>query len=800
MTAPLTKPAATVEKETPKPPPPRIAWAEPAAQQPAPPLRAPVSGTFVDTAPPLPPGRAEAHQAMKARKGPPLPPGRAEAHLAMQARNGPQAPPLPPGRAEAHLAMQARNGPQAPPLPPGRAEAHLAMQARNGPKDLTPDRVPVDQNGIRTVKTGLTVADRTKTATDFAAAGGTSGPAPDTGPRATKDMALPGVEGIKDSANPHESDVGQDPTKAAIAYADLAGSLLQTAQRDDIQIEADRRFASAGLAKVTADADVIKGSSQAKKDLKARKEALTRYGLQEASDPGKAIDYILEIARGDLTRAEGSVAHSDEAVPLIDGTYEQARTVKKEVQTLTGGHGWNYTVEKAQRATGDSQLKHAQRVKDYPDAVEKVRSVAGNVREAKMSGSLLSVRVKQFAVQREEALKLGRGGISATEKAAKIVGGMVIGAATGGLIRPGVKSTDGGHSGELDYRQGNIFARIKAESIALKALQGSAAYGRATGFHYRLAAVMRFLRELRDFLGGLTIWLGVIAIVAPPVAPVAVVVGLMVVALAALRSLIGTVLLSWSLIQRATMSNWRAKNTVNAQAVQQGGELLGDLGQMVAPTVAASAGAPVGGNGMSSIHQMQHGLGDPGAGSLGGAWANKVTGVAVGAVAPGLASMGLNKAQTDADMRGVATRNTGRPGAPSGAPKAAGGPGPVEPGWLVESRKSHTDASAEITKALVLRHAGKLAEFHSKTQALIGTASPGVKAAETAKNKTSKIDQVNSPENAGGLADSAEAAGSLADVATLMAASLKRLSNGAELAKDVEADPPGEATDPAGAE
>ena len=624
------------------------------------------------------------------------------------------------------------------------------------------------------------------------------GPGPTT-VVATSKIPIPGVTAELE----HD-----DPFAAAAVYETFTGAMLQSAQRHDVALQADRRFALADLAVVEQDEiayrKLLEGGP--KKAAKV-KEMEKKYKISASEGSGVvAMGEYREAIEEQVDLADRTVAISDTSIPLIDGTYEETRRVKVVAKTLTGGRSREHARERfAQKSDKVGLVKHSGRLRDADEAAREVQGVGRHVREAKMSADQLTVKVKQFQQFRQHVNDYGRSGNTKgtkVKRALKGVGGKVAGAVTGGVFRPEIKSTDGGHSGELDLAHGFVWNRVRNEMAALEGVSKSAAYGTATGFHVSLQQFMLILREIRDFLAGVAIWLAVAAIFAPPVIPFATVVGLIVVGLSALRAVLGTILLSWSLVQRAVTGNWRKKNQLNAQAVSQGGELLSDVAQTVAPTAAASAGnaGVLAGGYTTTLQQVQtHGfshltgqVGAPGGGvgmDLARTAATKTVGIGSGAAAPGIAAVGINMAQGgDLETRtsGVHQRHhapspDGRTSVTSGSPQRVS-----KPGWLAESEASETESLDAVTKALITRHAAKLGEFHEKTQRLVGEARTASTKAAIADGSTSTLPQMAEEENRGRLTEGQESTSGLAEMAAAAAPVAKRLSDPAELRKDLE--------------
>ncbi|SDO90627.1 hypothetical protein SAMN04515671_2318 [Nakamurella panacisegetis] len=733
------------------------------------------------------------------------------------------APAPPTGRADSPHGSPVA-APPAPMAPTNGVSApfNVKISRGNGPAFAarTGDRPGTAGRGAE--GKGLSSADRAS-AKDTAAAEGPAREGKPDGAAAADPSAAPAAPAAS-SAMPIEGasveTEAADPFAAATAYENVAGQLLQTAQRDDVQLQSDHRFALAAATRVEQDRNALGQATTAKKK---KDELWKRYGISDAAQVEPVMSGHATEAEISLRFAEKTVAKGDQAVPLIDGTYEEAKTVKAAVKVMTGGRSMQHTKDRVasyDKARVDPR-KHRERFAQFGEASAQVKAVGAHVREAKLSGSELTLRVGQFQQFRERALKAGTGGAGLGRKVVNAIAGKVAGAATGGIYRPETKSTDGGHSVELDHSHGFIWNRLKAECEALSALKASKAYGTATGFHAGLQTFMLILRELRDFFGAVAIWLGVASVFAPPVVPFAVLAGLIVVGLSALRSVLGAIMLSWSTVQRAFMSNWRAKNTVNAQIVQQGSELIGDAAQVVAPSVAASAGnaGVLSGSFQSTSQQLgTHGfsnLASTGAAAsnvglgIGQAAVNKTVGLGTGAIAPGLAGLGVGQLAPDQNRRGNAARNavTGlqaRPEAPRPEVARAAGlvpgtkaapPAPAQaPGWVKESQDSFDKSTKEVTNALVARHAAKMSEFHAKTQQLMKDTGAGKAAAQTAEAKTAKIPQMRSEENAGKLGDAKDALGAFTEAAAGSAEVAKRLSDPAALKGDLEAEASGGTT------
>lgn len=688
-----------------------------------------------------------------------------------------------------------------------------AFAARTGDRPGT--------TGRGTKGRGLSSADRAS-AKDKAAAESPAREGKPAGGAAVDPSAGPSAAPAASSAMPIEGASVEaeaaDPFAAATAYENVAGQLLQTAQRDDVQLQSDHRFALAAATRVDQDTAALGTATTATK--KKKDELWKRYGISEAAQVEPVMRGHAKEAESSLQFAEKTVAKGDQAIPLIDGTYEEAKTVKATVKVMTGGRSMQHTKDRVasyDKARVDPR-KHRERFARFGEASAQVKGVGAHVREAKLSGSELTLRVGQFQQFRERALKAGTGGAGLGRKVVNAIAGKIAGAATGGIYRPETKSTDGGHSVVLDHSHGLIWNRLKAECEALSALKASKAYGTATGFHAGLQTFMLILRELRDFFGAVAIWLGLASVFAPPVVPFAVLAGLIVVGLSALRSALGAIMLSWSTVQRAFMSNWRAKNTVNAQIVQQGSELIGDAAQVVAPSVAATAGnaGVLSGSFQSTTQQLgSHGfsnLANTGAATsyiglrIGQAAVNKTVGLGTGAIAPGLAGLGVGQLAPDQNRRGNAARNavTGlqaRPDAPRPELTRAAGlapgtkaapPAPAQaPGWVKESQDSFEKSTKEVTNALVARHSAKMSEFHAKTQQLMKDTGAGKAAAQTAEAKTARIPQMRSEENAGKLGDAKDALGAFTEAAAGSAEVAKRLSDPVALKGDLEAEASG---------
>ena len=647
---------------------------------------------------------------------------------------------------------------------------------------------------------GLTPEDRSGAQTQAEQSGEDQpGPAP-TAVVTTSKIPIPGVTAELEL---------DDPFAAATAYETFTGAMLQSAQRHDVTLQADRRFAIADLAVVEQDEiayrKLLEGGP--KKAAKV-KEMEKKYKISGSEGSGVvAMSEYREAIEEQVDLADRTVAISDTSIPLIDGTYEETRRVKVVAKSLTGGRSREHARERfAKKSDKAGLVKHAGRLRDAEQATSEVQGVGRHVREAKLSADQLTVKVKQFEQFRQHVNDYGRSGNTKGTKikrGLKGVAGKVAGAVTGGVFRPEISATDGGHSGDFDLKHGFVWNRVRGEMAALEQVSKSAAYGTATGFHVSLQQFMLILREIRDFLAGVAIWLAVASIFAPPVIPFATVVGLIVVGLSALRAVLGTILLSWSLVQRAVTGNWRKKNQLNAQAVSQGGELLSDVAQTVAPTAAASAGnaGALAGGYTTTLQQVQtHGfahltgqVGAPGGGvgmDLARTAATKTVGIGSGAAAPGIAAVGINLVQggdLDTRTRGV---HQGRHHAPSPDGRTSvtsGTPGRVsKPAWLAEAEASETESLYAVTKALITRHAAKLGEFHEKTQRLVGDARTASAKAAVADGSTSTLPQMAEEENRGRLTEGQESTGGLAEMAAAASPVAKRLSDPAELRKDLE--------------
>ena len=710
-------------------------------------------------------------------------------------------PDVAPARAEETPAAASKppgaKAPQPAPkaaIAPGISAPFNASRGGAAPAALsTATAAPGAARGRGGVPTGLAPSDRGRGEAAAAAAGPADAPGPgedapatmaEKAPVATSRIPIAGMtEGLEDD----------DPFKAATVYENVAGQLLQTAQRHDVEIQGGRRFTMAHLAKIEEDILGFATTPMAGK-AKFQKTLKDRWKIGPTDDAMLILSAKQRQAQSAMDEADRTQGIADAAVPLIDGTYEETRRVKVEVKKLTGGRSMDHARERFQAKSKkvDGLRKHSGRLAGGQKSATMVRELGGHVREAKLSADQLAVRLAQFKVFKAELTGAGHAGVSKAKGFTKLVGGKIVGAATGGIFKPAATTTDGGHSGAMT--SGFIGTRLKGEFAALAALRASAAFGTATGFHVALQTFMLIVREIRDFVGGAAIWTALLALIpgaAPIFIPLSTLFGLMAIALSALRSVIGVIMLSWSSIQRATMSNWRAKNQVNAQMVQQGSELLGDAAGVVAPTGAAAAGTAAGGNFTSTLTQLgTHGYGNltggAAAGGLGGmiasTAANKAVGIGGGAILPGAIGAGIGYAQPDADQRSATARNTRSPVAERGGParqKAPAGPAAAAPEFISDSQESFALSTQKIRDALIERHAGKLSEFHARTQALIGK---GREAAPIlGKAEASKSTEVQTDENFAKVGESQTVVADMVEATTDIAGAAGRLDKAALL-------------------
>ncbi|MCW2603228.1 MAG: hypothetical protein JWN61_1363 [Pseudonocardiales bacterium] len=716
-------------------------------------------------------------------------------------------PDVAPAPAPAEDAAPAKNAPGAKaPVPapraaiapgvptPGISAPFGATRGGAAPAALsTATAAPGAARGRGGVPTGLAPSDRGRGEAAAAASG--PAPAPAEGeeaevsaeakaPVATSKIPIPGI-------TPEIEE--EDPFASATIYENVAGQLLQTAQRHDAEIVQGRRFTMAHLAKIEEDILGFATTPMAGK-AKFQKTLKDRWKIGPKDDAMPILSAKQAQAQRAMDEADRTQGIADAAVPLIDGTYEESRRIKVEVKKLTGGRTRTHASERFQAKSKkvEGLKKHSGRLAGSTTSTGMVRELGGHVREAKLSGDQLAVRLAQFKVFKTEMKEAGHAGVGDVKALGKLVGGKIVGAATGGIFRPEASTTDGGHSGAMT--SGFIGTRLKNEFAVLAALRKSAAFGSATGFHAALQTFMLIVREIRDFVGGAAIWCALLALIPGAQAifiPLGTLFGLMAIALSALRSVIGVIMLSWSSIQRATMSNWRAKNQVNAQVVQQGSELLGDAAGVIAPTGAAMAGTAAGGSFTTTVGQLgTQGYGNltTGAGpaDLGGmiaaTAANKAVGIVGGAVAPGGIGAGIGYAKADADRRGATARNTRAPVAERGGPartKAPAAPAAAAPGFIKDSQESFALSTKKIRDALIDRHAAKLSEFHTRTQALIGKGREATPI--LAKAEASKSTDVQTNENFEKVGEGKSVVGDMIEATTDIAGAAGRLDKTALL-------------------
>jgi hypothetical protein len=570
-------------------------------------------------------------------------------------------------------------------------------------------------------------------------------------------IAIPGVK---------QELEGTDPYKAVTGYTTYAGSLYQKAEKHDQEIESFTRFVETDhirISKAHADYQALPaagGDAKLEKKIDAKRKALEDSVGGDKLPKGAPRENIWAIVMGIAEERSrlGAVArtNANEDIPLIDGVYEKARDTKESVFKMTGGRSVEHAKKReVELANKDSvkRLKHADRSANMGQAKAQAGQLGLAVREAYLSEGRLHVKVSELKAHKtsiEAAVSAGDWLKANSKWLLKKGAGALVGIATAGVY-----STTETKDGALGMEAISMRQRFEAEIDKADELRARGTYGkRATSFHAGLQEFNGVLRELRNGLAGVGLLLGLlgmlVTVFAPPVGIVikgiAVVMGLIALALTAFKIVIDAVLLSWTAVERAITANARNKNLLNAQGMSQGGELLGD-----AVKIGLAFGVPAVGNAgelgthgaskvLNPIEQLQH-TGPSGVGTLTTPLAGATTAGAIGQVGAGIGVPMVGNIGVEAAKSGMAdTVQAGRvknkATAAAKAPSAfAGAISPSnrstvpaatnEPKWIKDARASESATRDGSIDQLVKRHSKDMGTFHEKTQKLMLLAGKG---------------------------------------------------------------------------
>ncbi|MGK0276052.1 MAG: hypothetical protein ACI9N0_002440 [Ilumatobacter sp.] len=560
---------------------------------------------------------------------------------------------------------------------------------------------------------------------------------------------------------PTKAALDDDPLGVVAAYANYAGTFLKHTQHHDIKIEKYARYFEADYESVGAAKGEFEVAERGGQSAK-----MTQLTEAIGGNP------IAEFAQAEERLKHGHIAEAaaDREVPLVDGIYEQARSIEKKHQKSAGGRSITHTNQRieelrskrsdaAAKSNGKAVAKHAEAVQKHQArlvelqaAGEDASSLGSLVKQSKISESALFVKRRGLKVDKSTVKKeKGRGvGFGAHYKA---VAGTKVKSAALSAVSLGVyayeqEKTDGGYASEM--RTTTMWGRGKAELARIQEMAEKRPYGPVTSLHAVLEGFSFIVKEIRNLLGSVTLLAMAASVIPGPHQPICAAIaamsGTIAIGLAALKLLIDMILASWSVIERIRNSNARNSNLLTAQATSQGTAVLSGaitVGMAFAgPAIGNEAGGAAGyeGSYLSPEERIAQGgtattsgdtnvrLGESGAGgrilgkgaAVGAKGGSSLAADAVGTVAGKAASHEeVNAAAAKEGLRqGMASQ--GRRKAQQEMPSEYGeGQQTEDPAWMKAAKADEAMARESSLDALITVHAAKIKRFHGKTQALM---------------------------------------------------------------------------------
>ncbi|MDA8075434.1 MAG: hypothetical protein M0Z40_09420 [Actinomycetota bacterium] len=617
----------------------------------------------------------------------------------------------------------------------------------------------------------------------------------------------------------------KDPYAAVSTYTTYTGGLLQQGQKHETKIETfARRIENEHVRAMAAKAewDQLNKTLSENPDSKTKKKAETRkkeledrLGAKLLDERGVPRGNVWSIIMGTVeerTRvAQLARADADDDIPMIDGVYELARDAKKRVQALTGGRSLAHTDKrlevKAKKDDTTGMLKHVTRSMNFPEATQTAHRVGLAAREAKLSADRLAVKTKELEVHNAGIDKI----ITMSMKAGTFVKyvarkglNAALGMATVSVLQieqEQVRTEKMNPTGQKSWKVTGVWTRISRECEKAKELFAKKPYGRATSFHVALQLLNVILREARNIIAGIATIVGLAAIAATPLPPLAgalstasVVLGLIAAAIAAVKVVIGGILFSWSMIRRAISSNARNYNLLNEQIKGQGAEALSDATQVGmsfgAPALANAVGMlGTGAQYLNPVQQLQ--MGAQGMGLMTHTTVSRTLLMKLGQTAAktgSTAGSGLATGAVGTVLTGDAeTRHSLEEGKRASVKVRATKedallPKGIEPGWLKKARESEQSTRSAAIDSLITVHQAKIARFSDRTQALMQKALE----AKTASSKAASMATAqHDPE--GSAQHAQNITGMLAELAVAAVTSSALLKSGLKKTVDEEA-------------
>ena len=595
----------------------------------------------------------------------------------------------------------------------------------------------------------------------------------------------------------------KDPYAAVGVYVKYTGGLLQKTQKHETEIEVfARRIENEHVRAIAAKSEwdqlsqaiASAGDGKAKKAEKRKRALEDRLGaklLEKAGVPRSSVwTVVMRIAEERTRVANLARQDADEDVPMVDGVYELARDAKKRVQALTGGRSREHTTKrygtKLDKDDFQGAIKHQKRYLNFPAATDTARKVGLAAREAKLSADRLAVKKEELKVHNtsiDDAVPTAVKAGTLFKWVARTGANAALGFVTATVVQveqEQVRTEKMSATSQKSWKITTISTRLDREISKASELFKKKPYGRVTSFHVGLQLFNVVLREVRNILAGIATLVGIAAaaaFAAPAVASVlttiSVVLGLIALAITAVKLVIEGILASWSVIRRALSSNARHYNLLNEQIKAQGGESLVDATKVgmsfASPALGNVVGLSGGATYLNPIQQLQHA--QQGLGfmthtavtrsilmTLGQTAANTGTTTASGLVAGTVNT----KLTSGSDARhGLA--EGARPQLKTRTHEYdAGLPRGEEPAWIRKARESEKATRSSAIDSLVTAHQAKIGRFSERTQALMQKALEAKSAAAKGSSATKQQDPEDSAGKAKGvtgkLADLAQAA------------------------------------------